>query len=88
MDEGSLGVHEIELVVKTSPGFSNGGGVGQHAHSSLDLSQITSRNNGWRLVVDTDLEPSWTPVYELKLFSLDYQNNKCVSFFIEATVFM
>ena len=70
MDEGSLGVHEIELVVKTSPCLSDGGGVSQHADSSLDLGQVTSRNNGWRLVVNTDLEASWAPVDKLKC-SLD-----------------
>jgi hypothetical protein len=31
----------------------------------LNLGQITSWNNGWWLVVDTDLETSWAPVNEL-----------------------
>ena len=65
MDEGSLGVHKIELMVKTGPGLSDGGGVGQHADGSLDLGEITSRNNGWWLVVDANLESSGTPVDEL-----------------------
>ena len=65
MDEGSLGVHKIELMVKTGPGLRDGGGVGQHADSSLDLGEITSRNNGWWLVVDANLESSGTPVDEL-----------------------
>ena len=56
VDEGTLGVHEIELVVKTSPGFGNGGGVAQHAHGTLDLGQITAWDDGWWLVIDTDLE--------------------------------
>jgi len=65
MDEGTLGVHKIELMIKTSPGFSDGGGVGQHADGSLDLGQISSWDGcGW-LVVDTDLETSWAPVDKL-----------------------
>merc|ERR1719233_2303967 len=31
MDESSLGVHEIEFVVETSPCLGDGGGVAQHA---------------------------------------------------------
>lgn len=65
MNEGTLGVHEIELVVKTSPGLSDGGGVGQHADCTLYLGKISTWYNGRRLVVDTDLESSWTPVNEL-----------------------
>ena len=37
MDEGSLGVHKIKLMIQTGPGLSNSGGVGQHADGSLDL---------------------------------------------------
>ena len=65
VDEGTLGVHEVELVVKTSPGLSDGSGVAQHADSALDLGQITTWNDGGWLVVDTDLETSWAPVDEL-----------------------
>ena len=65
MDEGSLGVHQIKLVIQTSPGLSNGGGVRQHAHSSLDLGQVAPRNNSWWLVVDTNFEPGGAPVDEL-----------------------
>merc|ERR1712121_319838 len=62
VDEGTFGVHKIELVIKTGPGLGDGSGVGQHAHGTLDLGQITSRHNSWWLVVDTDLETSWAPV--------------------------
>merc|ERR1711937_1132064 len=65
VNEGSLGVHQIKLVVKSSPGLSNGGGVGEHANSSLDLGKISTRNHSWWLIVDTDLESSWTPVNKL-----------------------
>jgi len=65
VNEGSLGVHEIELVVESGPCLGDGRGVAQHAHSTLDLGQITAGNNGWRLVVDANLEASWAPVDEL-----------------------
>ena len=56
MHESTLGVHEIELVVKTSPGLGDGGRVAQHAHGTLHLGQVTAgHNSGW-LVVDADLE--------------------------------
>jgi hypothetical protein len=31
VNEGTLGVHEIELVVESGPGLGDGGSVGQHA---------------------------------------------------------
>merc|ERR1712173_283131 len=65
VDEGPLGVHQVELVVKPGPGLGDGGGVGEHAHSSRDLGQVTSGHHGWRLVVDADLEAGGTPVNEL-----------------------
>ena len=65
VDEGTLGVHKIELVVKTSPGFGNGSGVGQHADGTGYLGNITVGNNSGSLVVDTNLETSRAPVNEL-----------------------
>merc|ERR1719414_1897464 len=65
VDEGALGVHKIKLVIKTSPGLSNGGGVAQHAHGTLHLGQVTTGDDSWWLVVDAHLETSWTPVDEL-----------------------
>ena len=65
MDESTFGVHKIELMVKTGPCLSNGGGVGQHADGTLDLGKITSWDDGWWLVVDTALEAGWAPVDEL-----------------------
>ena len=52
-------------MVKSSPGLSDGGGVAQHAHSSLYLGEVTSWNNSWWLVVDANLESSGTPVDKL-----------------------
>jgi len=65
VDEGSLCVHQVELVVESGEDFGDGGGVGDHAHGSHDLGEVTSWNNGWWLVVDTALETSWAPVDEL-----------------------
>ena len=65
MDEGSLGVHEIEFVVNSGEDLSDGSGVGDHADGSHDLGEITTWNNGWWLIVDSALESSWAPVDEL-----------------------
>ncbi|WAR26379.1 hypothetical protein MAR_012083, partial [Mya arenaria] len=65
VDEGTLGVHQIELVIQTGPGLGDGGGVAQHAHGTLHLGQITTGNDGGWLVVDADLESGGTPVDEL-----------------------
>ena len=61
MDEGAFGVHEIELVVKSSPRLRNGGRVGQHADRTLNLGQIATGHNRWWLVVDTDLN-NWCKI--------------------------
>ena len=37
VDEGPLGVHEVELVVEPGPRLHDGRGVGQAAHRSLHL---------------------------------------------------
>jgi len=65
MDEGSLGVHKIELVVNSGKGLSDGSGVSNQAYGSLNSGKISSWDNGWRLVVNTALESGWTPVDEL-----------------------
>ena len=65
MDEGSLGVHEIELVIDSGEDLSDGSGVGDHAHGSHDLGEITTWDDSWWLVVDSALETGWAPVDEL-----------------------
>merc|ERR1719171_779727 len=65
MDEGSLGIHEIELVIDSGEDLSDGSGVGDHADGSHDLGEITTWDDGWWLVVDSALESSWAPVDEL-----------------------
>jgi len=65
VDEGTLGVHEIELVVNAGEDLSDGSGVGQHADGTLDLGKVTTGDDGGGLVVDTALESSGAPVDEL-----------------------
>jgi len=65
VDEGSLGVHEIELVVDAGEDLSDGSRVGDHAASSHDLGEISARHDCGRLVVDAAFEASWAPVDEL-----------------------
>merc|ERR1711966_185121 len=55
VDEGTLGVHEIELVVKAGEHLSDGGRVGHHAHGALHLGKVTTRHHGGGLVVDAAL---------------------------------
>ena len=65
MDEGSLGVHKIELVIDSGEDLSNSGAVGDHAHGSHDLGEVTTGDDGGGLVVDTALEAGGAPVDEL-----------------------
>jgi len=63
--EGTLRVEEIEFVVETAPGARDGSGVGQHAHATGNLGQVTTRDIGGDLIADTELETGRTPVNEL-----------------------
>ena len=65
MDEGSLGVHEIELVIDSGEDLSDGGGVGDHADGAHNLGDIATWHNSGGLVVDTALETGGAPVDEL-----------------------
>merc|ERR1711981_1030745 len=65
MDEGSLGVHKIELMINPGEDLSDGSGVGDHAHGSHDLGEVSTGDDGGRLVVDTALETGGAPVDEL-----------------------
>ena len=65
MDEGTLGVHKIELVVNAGEDLSNGGGVGDHADGAHNLGDIATGDGGRGLVVDSALEASGAPVDEL-----------------------
>ncbi|KPP56645.1 hypothetical protein Z043_125721, partial [Scleropages formosus] len=63
--KGSLGIHQIKLVVQASPGLCDGGRVAQHAHSPLNLGQVSTWNHSRGLVVNANLETSGTPVHKL-----------------------
>merc|ERR1712144_16106 len=63
--EGTLGVHEVELVVNARQSFGHSGGVGNHGAGAHDLGEIATRHHGGWLVVDAALETSRTPVHEL-----------------------
>mmetsp|Transcript_19726 Transcript_19726/g.55730 ORF Transcript_19726/g.55730 Transcript_19726/m.55730 type:complete len:511 (-) Transcript_19726:7-1539(-) len=65
VDEGALGVHEVELVVDAGQGLGDGGGVGDHANGALDVRQVSARDLLRWLVVDSALESGWAPVDEL-----------------------
>ncbi len=55
MDEGPLGIHEVELVVEPGPGLHDGGRVRQAADRPLHAGQVAARHHRGRLVVDTHL---------------------------------
>jgi len=65
MNESSLSIHKIELMINSGEDFSDSGRVGDHANSSHDLSQVTTRDDSGRLIVDTSLETSRAPIDEL-----------------------
>jgi len=65
VNEGTLGIHKIELVINAGEDLSDSSGVGDHAHGALNLGQIAAWDDGRGLVVDTALETSGAPVDEL-----------------------
>ena len=66
VDERTLGVHEVELVVETAPGLGDGSGVRQHADGALDGSELATGNAHGLLVVDAELEASGAPLDEVE----------------------
>ena len=65
MNESSFGVHKIEFVINSGENFSNSSRVRDHTDSSHDLGEVTTRDNGRGLVIDTNFESSRAPVNEL-----------------------
>ena len=75
VNKGTLGVHEIELVIDTAKGLGDSSCIRYHANGTLDTCKISSRNNGGRLVVDTTLESGGAPINKLDSpLSLDGSN--------------
>ena len=52
-------------MVESGEDFGDGGGVGNHADGSHDFGEVTSGDDGGRLVVDSDFESGGAPVDEL-----------------------
>ena len=73
-------------MVKSGEDFSNSGGVGDHTDSSHDFSEITSWDNSWWLIVDSDFEASWAPINELdSSFGLNGGNSSIDIFWDDVT---
>ena len=56
VDEGPLGVHQVELVVEPGPGLGDGRGIGKHTDSTRHLGQITAGHSRRGLIVDAHLQ--------------------------------
>ncbi|OWK16988.1 hypothetical protein Celaphus_00011498 [Cervus elaphus hippelaphus] len=54
VNKGTLGIHQVKLVVQESPGLSDGCGVAQHAHSSLYFGQVSTSLVTWHLAIRLD----------------------------------
>lgn len=65
VDERSLGVEQVKLVIETGPSGGDGSGVGKHTERSRDLGKIAARDERRRLIADTNLETGRTPVNKL-----------------------
>jgi len=52
-------------MIQSRKDLGDGGGVGDHADGSHDLGEISSGNDGRRLVVDSHFESGGAPVNEL-----------------------
>lgn len=64
VNESTLAVEKIELVVESTPSTGDSSGVGKHAQRPRDLGEITTWDVGGRLVADTELETGRAPVDE------------------------
>ncbi|OQR92756.1 hypothetical protein ACHHYP_03229 [Achlya hypogyna] len=58
--EGTLGVHQVELVIDAREDFSDSARVGDHGNSALHAGEVTARDN-----LDAALETRGAPVNEL-----------------------
>eukprot|EP00962_Isochrysis_galbana_P018968 scaffold5504_cov101-Isochrysis_galbana.AAC.5 len=65
VDEGALGVHQVELVVDTRVEFGDARRVGHHGDGAHHLGQVASGHDRRRLVVDAALEAGRAPVDKL-----------------------
>jgi len=63
--KSTFSIHKIILMISPGKHSSNTGIVRDNAHSPLHLGKITTRNNSWRLIVDTTFVALWTPIHKL-----------------------
>ena len=77
VNERTLGVHQVELVVNPRHHLRNRGAVRDHAARAHDLRQVSTRDDCRRLVVDAALETGRAPVDELdRALRLDGSNRR------------
>mmetsp|Transcript_19637 Transcript_19637/g.22574 ORF Transcript_19637/g.22574 Transcript_19637/m.22574 type:complete len:488 (-) Transcript_19637:42-1505(-) len=77
VNERTLAVHQIELVVNAREHLGDGRRVRDHAHSALHLGEVAAGHHGRGLVVDTALEAGGRPVNELdRALRLDRRNGR------------
>ncbi|KAF1785650.1 hypothetical protein GQ600_410 [Phytophthora cactorum] len=65
VNERTLRVHQVELVVDTREHLGDSTCIRDHAHSTLHTSQITTRHNRRGLVINATFETRGAPVHEL-----------------------
>merc|ERR1719247_3476686 len=65
MNECTLAVHEIELVVDAGEHLGDSSRVGNHAARAHDLRQVTPWNDRRRLIIDSTFKASRRPVHKL-----------------------
>lgn len=65
VNERTLRIEQVKLVVQSRPCRGDRRRVGQHAERSRDFGEVAARDERWRLVADTELETGGTPVDEL-----------------------
>merc|ERR1711997_1000716 len=65
VDKSTFGVHQVKLVIQSSPSFSNSSCVAQHADCSWYLCKISSWYDSWWLIIDTYLETCRAPINKL-----------------------
>merc|ERR1712014_161012 len=63
--KSALGIHEVELVVDAREDLGNSGAVGNHAASAHYLGQVSTWDNGGRLVINATLKAGRTPIHKL-----------------------
>ena len=55
MNKGSLGIHKVKLPANVVPSLLYCSSVDKAGNSSLNFSQISTRNNSRGLIVDSNL---------------------------------